>query len=90
MLIVPAATSYLLTARLLPMVLVSVLVCWVAAIGGYLSAMSLDASIGGAMGMVAASCFLLALLFSPGYGLVTRALLRARRRNRSGSEYVAG
>lgn len=85
MLIVPAATSYLLTARLLPMVLASVGLGWVAAIGGYGSAVALDASIGGAMGMAAAACFLLALLFAPRYGFVTRALVRSRRRSRAGT-----
>lgn len=80
MLIVPAATSYLLTVRLLPMVLVSVGLGWVAAIGGYSSAVALDASIGGAMGLVAAACFLLGLLFAPRYGFITKAIVRARRR----------
>ena len=86
MLIVPAATSYLVTVRLLPMVVVTVLVGWVAAVGGYGSAVALDASIGGAMGMVAAFCFLLALLFAPRYGFLTRALVRARRRNQARPE----
>lgn len=95
MLIVPAATSYLLTVRLLPMVLVSVGLGWVAAIGGYTSAIGLDASIGGAMGMVAAGCFVLALLLGPRYGFITRALLRLRRRSQadrgtgSGEQHVA-
>lgn len=80
MLIVPAATSYLLTVRLLPMVLVSVGFGWISAIGGYTSAVALDASIGGAMGLVAAACFLLALLFAPRYGFVTRSVSRAIRR----------
>lgn len=80
MLIVPAATSYLLTTRLLPMVLVSVAIGWVSAMGGFSFAMSMDASIGGSMGMVAVACFAAGLLFAPRYGFVTRALVRARRR----------
>ncbi|MDQ2621936.1 MAG: metal ABC transporter permease [Actinomycetota bacterium] len=76
MLIVPAATSYLLTVRLLPMVIVSVGIGWVAAVGGYGSAVALDASIGGAMGLVAACCFALAMLFAPRYGQVTRLIRR--------------
>ncbi len=80
MLIVPAATSYLLTSRLLPMVLASVGIGWVSAMGGYSFAVSMDASIGGSMGMVATGCFLLALLLAPRYGFLTRAVLRARRR----------
>lgn len=81
MIIVPAATSYLLTSRLLPMLLASVAVGWIAAVGGYASAVALDASIGGAMGLVAALCFLVALLFAPRYGVVTRAAVRMRRRS---------
>jgi manganese/zinc/iron transport system permease protein len=80
MIIVPAATSYLLASRLLPMLVVSVGVGWIAAVGGYGSAVALDASIGGAMGLVAALCFLLALLFAPRYGVITRAATRRRRR----------
>lgn len=83
MLIVPAATSYLLTARLLPMVVVSVMIGWISAVGGYTSAVAMDASIGGAMGLVAAICFLLALLFAPRYGFVTKSVLRSMRRRRA-------
>ncbi len=90
MLIVPAATSYLLTVRLLPMVLVSVGIGWISAMGGYSFAISMDASIGGSMGMVAAACFVLALLFAPRYGFVTRALVRARRRSAARKPAEAG
>lgn len=79
MLIVPAAASYLITVRLLPMVIATVLIGWISAIGGYSSAVALDASIGGAMGMVATACFALAMLFSPRYGWVSKAVLRRRR-----------
>jgi len=105
MLIVPAATAYLLTVRLLPLVIVSVLVGWVSAVGGYGSAVALDASIAGAMGLVATLCFSLALLLSPKYGVIARAFRRRRRHlqpappgfaavpgaaGASGSEDVAG
>jgi len=89
MLIVPAATSYLLTVRLLPMIIVSVAVGWFSAVGGYSSAVALDASIGGAMGLAAAAIFLVALLFSPRYGVVTKAIMRSRRRARSLGELAA-
>lgn len=85
MLIVPAATSYLLTVRLLPMVIVSVGIGWIAAAGGYGSAVALDASIGGAMGLVAACCFTLAMLFAPRYGRVTRLVRRVVSRSGPGS-----
>lgn len=82
MLIVPAAASYLLTVRLLPMVLATVAIGWVSALGGYGSAIAMDASIGGAMGLAAAAIFCFALLFSPRYGVVTKAVVRVRRRGR--------
>jgi len=82
MLVVPAAASYLLTVRLLPMVLATVAIGWISAVGGYGSAIAMDASIGGAMGLAAAAIFCLALLFSPRYGVVTKAVVRVRRRGR--------
>ncbi|HTU15018.1 MAG TPA: metal ABC transporter permease [Solirubrobacterales bacterium] len=82
MLIVPAAASYLLTVRLLPMVIATVAIGWISAVGGYGSAVALDASIGGAMGLAAAAIFCLALLFSPRYGAVTKAAVRLRRRGK--------
>lgn len=80
MLIVPAAAAYLLTVRLLPLVITTVAIGWVSAIGGYTSAVAVDASIAGAMGLVATFCFALALLFSPRYGVVAKAVIRARRK----------
>ena len=85
MLIVPAATAYLLAVRLLPLVMLSVVVGWISALGGYGSAVALDASIAGAMGLVAALCFALAFVLSPRYGVISRML-----RRRSGRQQVAG
>jgi manganese/zinc/iron transport system permease protein len=82
MLIVPAAAAYLLTTRLLPMVLATVAIGWISAVGGYSSAVALDASIGGAMGLAAAAVFVIALLFSPKYGVFSRLVVRMRRRGR--------
>lgn len=80
MLIVPAATAYLLTNRLWAMVVATVAVGWVSAIGGHAAATAVDASIAGAMGLVAAICFTVALIGSPRYGLLARAVQRRRRR----------
>lgn len=80
LLIVPAATAYLVTDRIWVMVAATVGIGWVAAVGGYQGAVALDASIAGAMGVVATACFVVALLVSPRYGLVARALQRSRRR----------
>ncbi len=80
LLIVPAATAYLLTDRLLVMVGLSVVAGWASAVGGHWGAMRLDASIAGMMGLCAGVLFLAALLASPSHGLVARAIRRARRR----------
>lgn len=80
MLIVPAAAAYLLCNRLWAMVVVTVALGWVSALGGHAAATALDASIAGAMGLVAAVCFALALVASPQYGLLARAVQRRRRR----------
>jgi manganese/zinc/iron transport system permease protein len=80
LLIVPAAASYLLTDRLWAMVAITVAIGWVCAGAGYAGALRLDASIAGAMGLVAAVCFALALLLSPGHGLLAVRVRRARRR----------
>ncbi|HEV2777300.1 MAG TPA: metal ABC transporter permease [Solirubrobacteraceae bacterium] len=80
MLIVPAAAAYLLTNRLWAMVVVTVAVGWVSAVGGHAAATAVDASIAGAMGLVAAICFAVALVASPRHGLLARAVQRRRRR----------
>ena len=80
MLIVPAAAAYLLTNRLWAMVAGAVAIGWIGAIGGHAGATAVDASIAGAMGLVAAICFALALVASPRYGLLPRSLQRRRRR----------
>lgn len=86
LLIVPAAAARMLTDRLAPMVLLTVAIGWVAAIGGHRTAVALDASIAGAMGMVATACFALALLLAPRYGVVARLAQRRRRRRRVARE----
>lgn len=80
LLIVPAATARMLSDRLLPTVAITLVVGWISAVGGYQSAVALDASIAGAMGMLAAGCFAAALLLAPRHGLLARALVRRRRR----------
>lgn len=80
MLIIPAATAYLLTDRLATMVALAVGFGWLAAAAGYAGALQADASIAGAMGLVATLCFVAALVFSPRYGLLARTLQRRRAR----------
>lgn len=90
MLIVPAAAAYLLTNRLWAMVVVTVALGWVSAIGGHTAATAVDASIAGAMGLVASICFAVALVASPRYGLLARAVQRRRRRRDLRTALAAG
>ena len=90
LLIVPAAAAYLLTDRLVAMVAISVAIGWVSAVGGYAGAIRIDASIAGAMGLCAAALFAVALVASPRYGLVARAVRRSRRRREITATLAAG
>ena len=85
MLIVPGATAYLLTDRLGRMLGLSVLIGTLSAALGYALAVWLDVSIAGAMTVAAALLFLLAFLFSPLHGIVTRRLI-LRRLKAAGAE----
>ncbi|MFD1422296.1 metal ABC transporter permease [Laceyella tengchongensis] len=80
MLIVPAATAYLLTDRLSRMLLYSVLTGCLSAVAGYFLAGALDASVAGAMTVMAGVFFILALFLSPRHGLITRWWQRMRLR----------
>lgn len=76
MLIIPAATAYLLTHRLGMMIGLSVAVGIVSAVSGYLVSYLLDASIAGCIVSVAGILFVLALLFSPSGGLIVKFVRR--------------
>lgn len=78
MLIVPPATAYLLTERLSRMLALAVGFGVASAILGYLLARALDASIAGAMALVAGLFFLAALLASPTHGLLAHWLTHRR------------
>ncbi|MDO3411010.1 metal ABC transporter permease [Saccharibacillus sp. CPCC 101409] len=81
MLIIPAATAYLLTDRLGVMIGLSVAVGVVSAVAGYLASYLLDASIAGCIVSVAGILFILSLLLSPKHGLIAKA---SRRRSAAG------
>lgn len=78
MLIVPAATAYLLTDRLSRMIGYSVLSGILSSILGYYVAYILDASIAGCMVSVTGLFFIIALLFSPKHGVILQKLRRKR------------
>lgn len=84
MLIVPAATAHLLTDRLGVMILFSVVVAIASAVGGHMLAifgpgwigMDVSANTSAMMTVVAGLLLVLALLFSPQYGLIARIIHR--------------
>ncbi len=78
MLVVPPATAYLLTDRLRSMIALAVAFGIASTATGYALAYAIDCSIAAAMATMAGVFFLLALVLSPRYGLVARALFRLR------------
>ena len=80
LMIVPAATAYLLTNRLPTMIGLAVGFGALAAISGYWLAIVLDGSVAGAIATMTGVLFGLVLLFSPTQGLVARARRTGRQR----------
>lgn len=78
MLVVPAATAYLLTERLGVMIGYSMIIGVISSTAGYYVSMLLDASIAGCMISVAGVLFVIALLFSPSHGVVWRKMKQRR------------
>ncbi|RIW37342.1 metal ABC transporter permease [Bacillus salacetis] len=78
MIIVPAATAYLLTEKLSRMIIISMLIGIISSIAGYYLAYVLDASIAGSMISVAGAIFALVFLFSPTHGLVIKKWIRRK------------
>lgn len=78
MLIVPAATAYLLTERLSVMIALSAGIGILCSVLGYYMAAWFDASIAGCMVSVAGILFAAAFLFSPNHGLIMRIAKRRR------------
>ncbi len=72
MIVVPPATAYLWTHDLKKMLWISCFIGVFCATAGYFLGLYWDASVAGTMTMVAGALFVLAFLFSPTSGLVTR------------------
>lgn len=77
MLIAPAATAYLLTNRFSKMILLACLFAILNTIFGLYFAIQLDASVAGGIAVAGFALFLLAFLFSPSQGLISRAIKTA-------------
>ena len=86
MLVVPAATAYLLTDDLAKMLGLAAVVGVLSTIGGFLLALALDASPAGAMSLVSGGLFALALLFSPTHGILPKRLEQRKLADRIGRE----
>lgn len=80
--IVPAATAYLLTERLLHMIVGSAIIGALGAIGGYWLAIILDGSISGGIVTMLGILFVFALLFSPSQGLIAQRRRHVRNQDR--------
>lgn len=86
MLILPAATAYMLTDRLPRMLALSALHGVLSAALGLHLSIWLDSSIAGAMVVAGTGLFGLAFLFAPVHGIVPKAVRRARLRTRIAEE----
>lgn len=78
MIIVPAATAYLLTDKLSWMIMISIALSIVSSLLGYFVAYLLDASISGTMVVVTGVLFIVALLFSPKHGVLVKKWSRKK------------
>lgn len=76
LLIVPAATAYLFTEKLKPMLILAMATGVASAISGYYLALLINASIAGSIAVMTGVFFLIAYLFSPSGGVLTRRYRR--------------
>lgn len=99
MLIVPPATAHLLTDRLGPMILLSLLFAAIAAAAGHLGAITLPPLVGfngvstntaGMMGVAAGLMFAAAMFLSPRYGVISRLVHRIRLSLQIASDDILG
>lgn len=80
LMVTPAAAAYLLTDELRRMLLYSVVIGIVSAVGGYWMARWLDANIAGSMATVTGIVFVVIFLVAPNRGIVALAQRRQRQR----------
>lgn len=72
MLVTPAATAYLLTRRLAPMMLIAAAIGGFASVAGLYASFYINVASGAAVVLIATIIFLLAFLFAPKRGIVWR------------------
>lgn len=88
LMIAPPAAAYLLTDRLSKMLVISVIIAVLSALGGYVVARTLDVNISGAMATFTGIFFVVVLIFAPERGLLARAISRRRRALRFAEEML--
>ncbi|MBI3925543.1 MAG: metal ABC transporter permease [Armatimonadetes bacterium] len=86
MLIVPGATAFLLASRLHWMLALAAVHGFLSTATGLVLAVQWDCSIAAAMVIAGAGLFLLAVIFSPRFGLFSRAFRRRQLRNHAARE----
>jgi manganese/zinc/iron transport system permease protein len=90
LIVAPAAAAYLLTDRLVVMLVLSVLIGAAGAVSGYWVAYLLDASIAGSIAAMLGVLFGLTYLFAPQRGLAASAQRRKRQRKEFAVTMLAG
>lgn len=80
LLVVPAATAYLLTERFSHMLLIATAFGTAASVSGYYLAAAIDGSIAGAIATMCGVFFLMTVLFSPTHGVVIKKIGQDRSR----------
>ena len=88
MFIIPPATAHLLTERLFPMLIVSVIVACLSAVIGCLWARAISTNAAGMMAVVAGILFFLAICLAPKHGWVSKAYHRIRLAIRIAAEDI--
>jgi len=83
--IVPPAAAYLLTDRLIPMLVIAAAIGIASSLSGYGAAVALDVSIGGMMATMTGAFFALAFAFGPRHGLIAQAQRQRSQRYREES-----
>ncbi|MGL4522903.1 MAG: metal ABC transporter permease, partial [Bacilli bacterium] len=79
MLVIPPATSYLLTTRFDHMIFIACGIGALSSIVGYYTAAFTDTSIAGCIVGAAGFFFFLALLFSPSHGIITKTIYNRKK-----------
>ncbi|MEA2736057.1 MAG: manganese/zinc/iron transport system permease protein [Humisphaera sp.] len=97
MLIVPAAAAHLLTDRLWSMILLSLALAALSAVGGHVAALTVptwfgfsDTSTAGMMAVVAGGLFTVAMLIAPRHGVISKLVHRAMLTLRIAREDILG